>query len=106
MRRHHELPFGAEILPGDVPRDVPAGVRFRLWAPRAASVSLVLETSEAPIPIPMRQEPDGWWSVTTDRAAAGSRYRYRVDGGDYPDPASRYQPDGVHGPSEVIDPAA
>ena len=54
----------------------------------------------------MRQEPDGWWSVTTDRAAAGSRYRYRVDGGDYPDPASRYQPDGVHGASEVIDPGA
>ena len=52
------------------------------------------------------QEPDGWWSVTTDRAAAGSRYRYRVDGGDYPDPASRYQPDGVHGASEVIDPGA
>ena len=54
---------------------------------------------------PDAAEPDGWWSVTTDRAAAGSRYRYRVDGGDYPDPASRYQPDGVHGASEVIDPA-
>ena len=81
------------------------GVRFRLWAPRAADVALVLDGSEAE-PVPMRQEPDGWWSVTTDRAAAGSRYRYRVDGGDYPDPASRYQPDGVHGASEVIDPGA
>jgi malto-oligosyltrehalose trehalohydrolase len=82
------------------------GVRFRLWAPRAASVGLMLEGSGAPIPIAMRAEPEGWWSVTTGRAAAGSRYRYRVDGGDYPDPASRCQPDGVHGPSEVVDPGA
>ena len=98
MRRHHRLPFGAEI--------VPEGVRFRLWAPRATGVSLVLEGGEAPGPIAMRAEPDGWWSVTTERGAAGSRYRYRVDGGDYPDPASRYQPDGVHGASEVVDPGA
>ena len=96
MRRHHPLPFGAEI--------VPQGVRFRLWAPGATSVSLVLETGGAPIA--MASEAEGWWSATTDRAAAGSRYRYRVDGGDYPDPASRFQPDGVHGASEVVDPGA
>jgi malto-oligosyltrehalose trehalohydrolase len=100
MRRHHHLPFGAEIVPGDAP----AGVRFRLWAPRTTKVALILETSQAPIP--MQRELDGWWSVATDRASPGSRYRYRVDDGDYPDPASRYQPDGVHGPSEVIDPGA
>lgn len=97
MRRHHRLPFGAEV--------VPQGVRFRLWAPRATGVSLALEGGEAAA-IPMRQEPNGWWTVTTERAAAGTRYRYRVDGGDYPDPASRYQPDGVHGASEVVDPGA
>ena len=95
MRRHHELPFGAELTGG--------GVRFRLWAPRARDVALVLEDDGA---IPMPAEPDGWFSVTTDRAGAGSRYRWEVDGQFFPDPASRYQPAGVHGASEVIDPSA
>jgi len=95
MRRHHELPFGAELTAG--------GVRFRLWAPRARDVALLLEGSRA---LPMQAEPEGWFSLTTGRAGAGSRYRYRVDGGAYPDPASRYQPDGVHGASEVIDAGA
>lgn len=95
VRRHHELPFGAELVTG--------GVRFRLWAPRAETVELVLE---GPGAIPMRPESGGWWSLTTDRAGAGSRYRYRVDGTEVPDPASRHQPDSVHGPSEVVDPGA
>src|SRR3981081_878971 len=56
--------------------------------------------------IPMVGEAEGWFSVTTGEAGPGSRYRYRVDGTDYPDPASRHQPDGVHGASEVIDPGA
>ena len=43
-----------------------------------------------------------------DGVGAGARYRYRLDGGTdtYPDPASRFQPEGPHGPSEVVDPAA
>ncbi|MGE0257997.1 MAG: malto-oligosyltrehalose trehalohydrolase [Alphaproteobacteria bacterium] len=85
---------------------MPGGVCFRLWAPRAESVALVLEARDTVAPTPMQPEPGGWWSVTTDRAAAGSRYRYRVGGRDYPDPASRFQPDGVHGASEVVDPGA
>jgi malto-oligosyltrehalose trehalohydrolase len=93
MRRHHELPFGAE------PNS--RGVRFRIWAPRA--VSLALE--DGPL-VPMQAEPEGWFSLTTERAGIGSRYRYAVDGAVYPDPASRHQPEGVHGASEVIDPAA
>ena len=121
MRRHHELPFGAEPT-----RD---GVRFRLWAPRAKEVAVRLEgTENGPHPnppprageggsrrarragggsaavIPMNPEPDGWFSVTTNNAGPGSRYRYIVDGAAYPDPASRFQPVGVHGASEVIDP--
>lgn len=95
MRRHHELPFGAELTPD--------GVRFRLWAPRAYDLALLLEGGPA---IPMQAEVEGWFSTTTDRAGAGSRYRYRVDGEAYPDPASRYQHEGVHGASEVIDPGA
>src|SRR5437660_12504583 len=96
MRRHHELPFGAEPT-GD-------GVRFRLWAPRAKGAAVRLEGLASVIP--MNPEPDGLFSVTTSEAGPGSRYRYIVDGAAYPDPASRYQPDGVHGASEVVDPGA
>jgi malto-oligosyltrehalose trehalohydrolase len=95
MRRHHELPFGAELA-----RD---GVRFRLWAPRAAAVALRLEGAGER---PMSRANDGWFSLTTTEAQAGTRYRYVVDGQAVPDPASRYQPDDVHGPSEVIDATA
>ncbi len=95
MRRHHELPFGAEL--------VADGVRFRLWAPRAREVRLRLDgTGE----LPMAKESGGWFEVTTAAARAGSRYRYSVDGTAVPDPASRHQPETVHGPSEVIDPGA
>jgi maltooligosyltrehalose trehalohydrolase len=93
MRRHHELPFGAELKPN--------GVQFRLWAPQAASVSLRLESDA-----PMVREPGGWFSLTTANAGPGSRYRFVVDGKAFPDPAARRQPDGVHGPSEVVDPRA
>src|SRR4051794_1466182 len=95
----HELPFGAELR-GD-------SVRFRLWAPRAVAVSLSLFLEGASgHELPMQAEPGGWFSLTTDRAGAGTRYRYVLDGMAVPDPASRFQPDGVHGTSEVIDPNA
>lgn len=97
MRRRHELPFGAEPVAG--------GVRFRLWAPRAANVSLQLEGPHRGV-VAMDRQADGWFALTTDLARAGTRYRYLVDGQHFPDPASRAQPEGVHGPSEVIDPAA
>jgi maltooligosyltrehalose trehalohydrolase len=97
MRRHHKLPFGAEPTAD--------GVRFLLWAPRARKVELLLEAPPIPA-LPMVAEPEGWFSLTTGKAGAGSRYRYSVDGAPYPDPASRHQPDGVHGASEVIEPAA
>ncbi len=92
MRRHLELPFGAELI-----RE---GVRFRLWAPRAKAVALRLEHGERP----MARAGGGWFELTTAAARAGSRYRYVLDGQAVPDPASRYQPEDVHGPSEVIDP--
>ncbi len=94
MRRHHELPFGAELV-----CDM---VRFRLWAPRARSVALQL----ADALLSMHAESEGWFALTTDRAGPGARYRYVVDGKAYPDPASRCQPEGVHGASEVVDPGA
>jgi maltooligosyltrehalose trehalohydrolase len=97
MRRHHELPCGAELTAD--------GVRFRLWAPDANAVSLRLEAAGA-VALPMTCEADGWFSLQTPLAGPGVRYRYLVDGLAVPDPASRHQPEGVHGPSEVIDPGA
>jgi maltooligosyltrehalose trehalohydrolase len=99
-RRRHEMPFGAQLLPD-------GRVRFRLWAPGAARVELVLEDSPGEQRIlPVERGADGWTEIVTDEARAGSRYRYRIDGGTLvPDPASRRNGRGVHGPSEVVDPA-
>jgi malto-oligosyltrehalose trehalohydrolase len=95
MRRHHELPFGAELVAG--------GVRFRLWAPRARSVALRLDGVGD---LPMASEEGGWFALTTEAASVGSRYRFVVDGMAVPDPASRHQAEDVHGASEVIDPGS
>jgi malto-oligosyltrehalose trehalohydrolase len=74
------------------------GVTFRLWAPAARSVDLILDR-----PIAMERHGE-WYQIHADGAHAGTRYRFRIDGElDIPDPASHWQPDDVHGPSEVID---
>ncbi|MDF0730913.1 malto-oligosyltrehalose trehalohydrolase [Pseudomonas entomophila] len=74
--------------------------RFALWAPDARSVSLQLSGQP---PLEMLPEGDGWF-VAVAPCAAGQRYHYRVDDElEVPDPASRWQPEGVHGPSEVVD---
>jgi maltooligosyltrehalose trehalohydrolase len=98
------MPFGAELQDD-------GSVRFRLWAPAAERVDVCLSGGDAGIhcmkPLPMAIEPDGWFSLTTGLATAGSRYRFRINGNlQLPDPASRFQPQDVHGPSEVIDPGA
>jgi maltooligosyltrehalose trehalohydrolase len=79
--------------------------RFRVWAPEAKSVEVVLESGEgAGSAEEMAPGEDGYFLATLPGVGAGGRYRYRVDGrGPFPDPASRYQPEGVHGPSEVVD---
>ncbi|HVC29986.1 MAG TPA: malto-oligosyltrehalose trehalohydrolase [Steroidobacteraceae bacterium] len=108
--RRHDMPFVAQLLPD-------GRVRFRLWAPGARRVELVLESDwgAAPSIIPLRPacgnasapEGDGWIELITDQARAGSLYRYRIDGEVLvPDPASRRNGQGVHGPSEVIDPGS
>jgi maltooligosyltrehalose trehalohydrolase len=95
LRRDRRLPVGAEVVPG--------GGHFRVWAPRRERVDVVLEG--AGDPVPLAREETGYFSGLVPRAAAGSRYRYRLDGGGaFPDPASRCQPEGPHGPSQVIDP--
>lgn len=82
------------------------GVQFRVWAPRAGSVAVRLVGGEAK-PFPMEQRERGYFEVTVPRITAGARYTYSLDGDkDRPDPASRFQPDGVHKPSQVVDPDA
>lgn len=76
-------------------------VSFLLWAPRCESVELVLVDDEQTLA--MEADGDGYWTLTTGLAKAGARYLFRVAGGEFPDPASRFQPDGVHGPSQVVD---
>ncbi len=80
------------------------GVRFRVWAPTANRVEVVVEGSVGRS-FELGRGDEGMFEGWSDRVRAGDRYRYRVDGrGPYPDPASRWQPDGVHGPSAVVDP--
>ena len=83
------------------PLITPDGVTFRLWAPGAKRVELVSDQT-----LPMQRCDDGWCELALPGAGPGTRYRFRIDGEiEVPDPASRFQPDDVHGPSEVIDPA-
>jgi malto-oligosyltrehalose trehalohydrolase len=98
MTRLHPMPFGAEVL-------ADGRTRFRLWAPAAREVAVAIE-APSPRLLAMDARDDGWFEAIA-AATAGSRYRYRVDGAtDVADPASRRNPDGVHGASEVVDPRA
>jgi maltooligosyltrehalose trehalohydrolase len=80
------------------------GTRFRVWAPRARTVEVVVEGGAASALAPA---PRGYHQGAVPGVGPGARYRYRLDGaGPMPDPASRFQPAGVHGPSQVVDPGA
>lgn len=91
------MPFGAEVLD--------KGVRFSLWAPKAQTVDLRLDSPEGETLHPMESSKGGWHCLVLPQARPGDRYMFRINGSILvPDPASRFQPDDVHGPSEVIDP--
>jgi maltooligosyltrehalose trehalohydrolase len=75
------------------------GVSFRLWAPAAGRVDLVLDRRHA-----MQRGNDGWYVIDVPGLKAGTCYKFRIDDElDVPDPASAFQPEDVSGPSEVID---
>jgi malto-oligosyltrehalose trehalohydrolase len=98
MMHCHSMPFGTEVL-------YDGSVRFRLWAPAAGRVDLCLEDSG--VLLPMTAVDESWFELVTAEARAGSYYRFCIDGNRrVPDPASRYNPMDVHGPSAVIDPYA
>jgi maltooligosyltrehalose trehalohydrolase len=91
-------PIGAEVDE--------RGTRFRVWAPLAKRLALVLEPPTRDLT--MEPEPGGYFALHAARVAAGARYRFRIDDipGLHADPASRFQPEGPFGPSQVIDPHA
>ncbi len=87
----NERHFGARLT-----RD---GASFRLWAPAAKRVDVLLDR-----PHPLTRGEDGWFSADISGTKAGARYKFRIDGElDVPDPAAAFQPEDVFGPSEVID---
>src|SRR5687767_34831 len=91
------MPVGAEICPD-------GGVHFRVWAPKARRVEVFLPNDGRAVEL--EAEASGYFSKLVPEAAAGTRYAFRLDRHDpaLPDPASRFQPEGPHAPSEVVDP--
>lgn len=78
--------------------------RFRVWAPEAARVDVVFEDGNDQ-PFALTREDGGYFSGVTSTSAR--LYKYLLDAtGPYPDPCSRFQPQGVHGPSLLVDPSA
>ena len=100
MKRRHDMPFGAECRSD-------GSVSFRLWAPAARRVELCLGNAKDPMRFPLDRRDNGWFELVTNAAGAGTKYKFRIDNErEVPDPASRFQPQDVNGPSEVIDPDA
>jgi len=81
------------------------GVAFSVWAPRAARAAVCFPSPSATRTMPLRAEGEGIFAGVAEEATAGSDYAFRLDDGEpLPDPVSRFQPSGVHGPSRVVDP--
>ena len=98
MQRSFTNAWGAHVLQG--------AARFRLWAPAARTVSAVL-LDEVELLVPMTATGGGWFECVDERARAGTRYLFEIDGSlRVADPASRFQPEGPERASEVVDPRA
>jgi maltooligosyltrehalose trehalohydrolase len=98
MQTQRRIPVGAEVTG--------AGVHFRVWAPRHRRAAVVLESGRSVGEYALEPEPGGYFSGCVARAGTGDLYRYRLDAKELLiDPASRFQPDGPLGPSQVIDPS-
>jgi maltooligosyltrehalose trehalohydrolase len=99
VKRRHSMPFGAELEAG--------GARFRLWAPAASRVAVRIGRDDVALAHPCLPRGDGWFEAVVDGVRAGDRYAFRIDERlTVPDPASRFNPEGVHAPSVLVDPRA
>lgn len=102
MRMERRFPVGAELRPDR------NGTLFRVWAPKSQAVSVILSGpgggKERRVALEREAGEHGYFSGMAEGpdAGPGARYRYQLDAGVFPDPASRYQPEGPHGPSEVV----
>ena len=96
------FPIGAEPTPG-------GGAHFRVWAPKSERVAVELSDEarfrrEQKEVVELEPEAEGYFSAHLLEARAGMLYKFRLNTGSFPDPASRFQPDGPHGPSQVVNP--
>lgn len=95
IRREYAMKFGTQVTSD--------GVRFRLWAPHDSNVRVHVHDLDRAVP--MQPRPRGWLEATIEAAQPGMRYTFELpDGQHVPDPAARYLPLDVDGPSEIIDP--
>jgi maltooligosyltrehalose trehalohydrolase len=96
------LPVGVEVI--DRNESVKSGVHARIWAPACTSIDFVVEGGET---FALEPEGNGYFAGAVPSIGTGTQYRFKTDGGEsFPDPVSRFQPEGPHGPSEVIDPSS
>ncbi len=99
-----EFSSGVEAI-ATGPRVGDDGVRHCVWAPDHPEIAVRIQRADgAEATLPMERREGGYFEVDDPAGVAGDRYRFVfADGRALPDPASRFQPEGVHGPSEVID---
>jgi maltooligosyltrehalose trehalohydrolase len=95
---NRRMPVGAELVEG--------GAHFRVWAPRSrtAGVQFISPADGDNKIVPLEAEKDGYFSGFVPDAQAGALYKFQLHSGAFPDPASRFQPEGPHGPSQIVDP--
>lgn len=101
QRSQRRFPVGAEVVPG-------RGVHFRVWAPKSSFASVQLgEGALAPKApeLPLAAEGAGYFSGLIGDARPGMLYRFKLEGGTFPDPVSRFQPEGPEGPSQIVNPS-
>lgn len=100
LSSRRRFPVGAEI--------VNDGVHFRVWAPHSREVAVQFacrSNCNARI-VKLEPEENGYFSELVTKVAPGTLYKFELDSGVFPDPASRFQPEGPHGPSQIVDPSA
>lgn len=92
-----KLPIGAELQKN-------GSVHFRVWAPASKTVAIELQTGGAANKtFPLEKQENGYFAGSVSEAKDGTRYKIRLEKGSFPDPASHFQPEGPHGPSQVVD---
>ena len=80
-----------------------SGVHFRVWAPTRKTIQVVFDAPEGRA-VALKPDGAGYFSGFADQTGSGTLYKYRLDGEEeFPDPASRFQPYGPHGWSQVVD---